>query len=173
MGQFAGAMRSFYSGYVQPFHSESCFNPIVWLWVPNYTLPRPQSIVALGKKVFLLFARITVITFLLEKTLNIYTIAKKINRRIQVYANNIKNNKFGSIDIGSCAKQQKTSLSWTLVDHWGTLEPITAAVSSLFANMDWTTFAWSFCALSMADWQNTPPPLSDVCELWSELPTKK
>jgi hypothetical protein len=33
---------------------------------------------------------------------------------------------------------------------------IKRAAMSLFSRMDCTIAAWSFCALSMADWQNTP-----------------
>ena len=44
---------------------------------------------------------------------------------------------------------------------------IKRAAMSLFSRMDCTIAAWSFCALSIADWQNTPVTTSLRCLLFS------
>ena len=143
------------------FHSENWFNPIMRLWVPNFHPSPFSNYCCIGLNMFLLFARITVITFLLvgKQLMTVNEHVKHI-QVIQVYMQTTipKITYWIQLILDGLQNNRKSSFNWTPVDHWGTLEhPHHRSCASLFASMDWTTFAWSFCALSMADWQNTPP----------------
>ena len=158
------------------FHSENWFNPIMRLWVPNFHPSPFSNYCCIGLNMFLLFARITVITFLLvgKQLMTVNEHVKHIQApHTSIYANNnSKNNILNSIDIGWSAKQQKIIIQLNASGSLGHPGTSPSPELCLFVCQHGLDNVRMVVLRTVDGRLAKHTSARRQCELWSELPPK-